>query len=128
MATNRYVTNADRPERAKHPHSPYDEHQTILNATELAEKHLVAKIERENGDLHKTGLPEVELSREKIRQIRENLRLSQKQFAGATTLNISTVRNWEQGVRKPDQPARILLRLLDMFGEDIIYKISRLKK
>ena len=51
--------------------------QSSAEAVELAKKHLMAKIERENGDLHKTGLPEVEFSKEKIRQIRENPRLSQ---------------------------------------------------
>jgi len=100
--------------------------QSSAEAVELAKKHLMAKIERENGDLHKTGLPEVEFSKEKIRQIRENLRLSQKQFADATKISVSSIRNWEQGVRKPDQPAQVLLKLIEMFKEDIISKINKI--
>jgi hypothetical protein len=39
------------------------------------------------------------------------LNLSQIQFATAFGISVATVRNWEQGRRKPDGPARVLLRL-----------------
>jgi len=46
-----------------------------------------------------------------VRDIRRQLELSQTQFASAFGISVATVRNWEQGRRRPDGPARVLLRL-----------------
>ncbi len=46
-----------------------------------------------------------------VRDIRRRLDLSQIQFAAAFGISVATVRNWEQGRRKPEGPARVLLRL-----------------
>ena len=46
-----------------------------------------------------------------VRDIRRRLDLSQIQFAAAFGISVATLRNWEQGRRKPDGPARVLLRL-----------------
>ena len=37
--------------------------------------------------------------------------LTQAQFAGAMGISIHTLRNWEQGRRRPDGPAIALLRI-----------------
>jgi putative transcriptional regulator len=46
-----------------------------------------------------------------IAALRRFLRLTQEQFAQAMGINVNTLRNWEQGRRKPDGPAIALLRI-----------------
>lgn len=46
-----------------------------------------------------------------VRSIREGLGLSQAGFAGYLDVSVATVRNWEQGRRRPQGPARRLLEL-----------------
>jgi putative transcriptional regulator len=44
-----------------------------------------------------------------IKGIRGKLKLSQDQFARLMGISLGTLRNWEQGHRKPHGPARVLL-------------------
>ncbi len=44
-----------------------------------------------------------------VGKIRKNLGLSQSQFASLLGISVATLRNWEQGRRKPHGPARVLL-------------------
>ena len=46
-----------------------------------------------------------------VRQVRRKLKLSQREFAQVIGVSVATLRNWEQGRRKPDGPARALLRV-----------------
>ncbi len=46
-----------------------------------------------------------------VRQIRENYQLSQPEFAVLLGISVGTLRNWEQGRRAPEGPARVLLRV-----------------
>ncbi len=46
-----------------------------------------------------------------VKLIREKYGLSQDKFAKLLGISTSTLRNWEQGRRKPEGPARILLRI-----------------
>ena len=46
-----------------------------------------------------------------IRAVRKKLRVSQSEFALMIGVNVSTLRNWEQGRRVPDGPALALLRV-----------------
>lgn len=48
-----------------------------------------------------------------VRSIRDRTGLSQDKFALLIGVNPATLRNWEQGRRKPTGPARALLRILD---------------
>jgi putative transcriptional regulator len=50
-------------------------------------------------------------SGEDIAALRRFVRLSQEQFAQAMGISVHTLRNWEQGRRKPEGPARALLRI-----------------
>jgi putative transcriptional regulator len=45
--------------------------------------------------------------------VRRRLGLSQAAFAGMFGVSVWTLRNWEQGRRRPDGPARALLRVID---------------
>ncbi|HSB06410.1 MAG TPA: helix-turn-helix domain-containing protein [Thermodesulfobacteriota bacterium] len=59
-----------------------------------------------------------------VRKIRKQYGLSQDRFATLMGISVATLCNWEQGRRKPEGPARILLRvaaahpdaLLDIVG------------
>ncbi|MBT8083717.1 MAG: helix-turn-helix domain-containing protein [Woeseia sp.] len=44
-----------------------------------------------------------------VREIRESTGLSQEKFAGLIHISVGTLRNWEQGRRRPDGPAAALL-------------------
>jgi putative transcriptional regulator len=44
-----------------------------------------------------------------VPEIRKHLGLSQEKFAQLLGVSLATIRNWEQGRRKPDGAARVLL-------------------
>jgi len=46
-----------------------------------------------------------------IRSIRGRLKMSQSEFALMIGVSVSTLQNWEQGRRKPEGPARALLKI-----------------
>ena len=47
-----------------------------------------------------------------VKAIRERLNMSQSEFAMAYRIPVGTVRNWEQGLRRPDAPAAAYLRVI----------------
>lgn len=49
---------------------------------------------------------------EDVAAIRKRTGLSQAAFARQIGVPVATLRNWEQGRRRPDGPARVLLALL----------------
>jgi putative transcriptional regulator len=55
-----------------------------------------------------------------VRVIRDRTGLSQDKFAMLIGVKPSTLRNWEQGRRKPTGPARVLLRILEADTEHAI--------
>ncbi|MCG8604557.1 helix-turn-helix domain-containing protein [bacterium] len=46
-----------------------------------------------------------------VQSIRKKYGLSQDKFAKLLGISVATLRNWEQGRRKPEGPARVLLRV-----------------
>jgi putative transcriptional regulator len=46
-----------------------------------------------------------------VKAIRQRLGKSQSEFAGMIGVSVSTLQNWEQGRRRPDGPARALLKV-----------------
>ena len=48
-----------------------------------------------------------------VSAVREKTDLSQEEFARTFGVSLGTLRNWEQGRRVPDGPARVLLTLID---------------
>ncbi|MCS6910641.1 MAG: helix-turn-helix domain-containing protein [Anaerolineales bacterium] len=46
-----------------------------------------------------------------IRRLRARYKLSQNEFAALLGISVATLRNWEQGRRFPDGPARVLLQV-----------------
>lgn len=52
-----------------------------------------------------------EISPPEIKTVREKLKVSQNEFALMIGVSVRTLQNWEQGRRKPDGPAKALLRI-----------------
>jgi putative transcriptional regulator len=46
-----------------------------------------------------------------IKHLRATYRLSQTKFAALFGISVGTLRNWEQGRRRPEGPARVLLQV-----------------
>jgi len=55
-----------------------------------------------------------------VRWIRSHYGLSQAKFAGMLGISVSTLRNWEQGRRKPEGAARVLLRVAAKYPDAIL--------
>jgi putative transcriptional regulator len=53
----------------------------------------------------------IEFAAVDVRAIRQRLRKSQPEFARMIGVSVATLRNWEQGRRRPEGPARALLRV-----------------
>jgi putative transcriptional regulator len=60
-----------------------------------------------------------------VAAIRKRLGLSQERFAKKFGLSPATVRDWEQGRRQPDTPARNFLRVIDYAPETVERAIVR---
>ncbi len=65
------------------------------------------------GRIFKYGDPDV-------RTIRKKFKLSQDKFAQLLGISVGTVRNWEQGRRKPEGPAKVLLLIAAKHPEAVL--------
>jgi len=54
-----------------------------------------------------------------VKAIRKRLGLTQAAFAQRYGFELSSIRNWEQGRRQPEGPARILLLVIDKEPEAV---------
>jgi len=54
-----------------------------------------------------------------VKAIRKRLGLTQVAFAQRYGFELSSIRNWEQGRRQPEGPARILLLVIDKEPEAV---------
>jgi putative transcriptional regulator len=79
------------------------------NARELLES-LNQAIAHARGQATKTRVTTVRVPDAKA--IRERLKMSQAEFAEAFGIPVGTLRNWEQGLRRPDAPAAAYLRVI----------------
>ena len=60
-----------------------------------------------------------------VKKIRDQYGLSQDKFAALMGISVATLRNWEQGRRKPEGPARILLMVAAKHPDallDVVHK------
>lgn len=61
---------------------------------------------------------------EDIRMIRRKLDKSQSEFALMIGVSVSTLQNWEQGRRRPEGPARALLKIASENPETVARSFS----
>ena len=54
-----------------------------------------------------------------VRAIRHGLGMSQEEFALAFGFSVWTIRNWEQGQRRPEGPSRVLLLLIKKMPDQV---------
>lgn len=52
-----------------------------------------------------------EIKPPEIKKVRQKLNISQNEFALMIGVSVRTLQNWEQGRRKPEGPAKALLRI-----------------
>jgi putative transcriptional regulator len=60
-----------------------------------------------------------------IKELRSQTRLSQPNFADLLGVEVSTLRNWEQGRREPTGPAKALLRAIRNDPEHVLKALIR---
>lgn len=60
---------------------------------------------------------------QRIRQIRDRMKLSQPVFADALNVSPETIRAWEQGKREPDGPTLRLLEMAEQHPEVFLEKV-----
>ena len=67
-----------------------------------------------------------------VQKIRARLGLSQSEFALLIGVSVGTLRNWEQGRRRPEGPARALLRIAathpDAVKESLTARSDRVRR
>ena len=59
-----------------------------------------------------------------VHRIRKRLGLSQSEFALLIGVSVATLRNWEQGRRRPVGPARALLRIAATHPDAVLDALS----
>ena len=60
-----------------------------------------------------------------VKKIRRQLGLSQETFAATYGFALSAVRDWEQGRRRPERSARILLRIVEKEPEAVLRALAQ---
>lgn len=63
-----------------------------------------------------------------VAEVRKELGLTQREFADGFGVNLKTLRNWEQGTRRPEGPARVLLTVIRKDPKHVIQAIWPYKK
>ena len=61
---------------------------------------------------------------ERISALRKRLKLSRQKFADRFGLDIRAVQDWEQGRRRPDRAARVLLTVIDYNPDAVVHALS----
>ena len=54
------------------------------------------------------------------KDIRAKLSLTQEKFAELMNISVHTLRNWEQGRRNPEGPAKVLLNIVNNYPEMLL--------
>jgi putative transcriptional regulator len=74
---------------------------------------LVASVREGGAILRGEQLPSrsFSFSAPEVKSIRARYGLSQREFAARLGISMATLRNWEQGRRQPEGPARVLLEI-----------------
>ena len=66
-----------------------------------------------DGDRAGFAVHAIQVSNPDVAAIRGRTGLSQPAFARSIGISLGTLKNWEQGRRRPEGPARVLLALID---------------
>jgi putative transcriptional regulator len=69
-------------------------------------------------------VPKIQLTPEQIKNIRQEMNLSQTVFSKLLNVSASSIRQWEQGKRKPSGSTKVLLELLKRSPNILDYRLS----
>lgn len=72
-----------------------------------------------------------EIAAPDVKRIRAQYQLSQSEFAALLGISVATLRNWEQGRRAPEGPARILLQVAAKHPDavwDVVQPVTRQRR
>jgi putative transcriptional regulator len=61
-----------------------------------------------------------------VKAIRRKTGMSQQRFCAAFGISLGTLRHWEQGLRSPRGPARVLLKIVDNDPQAVIRVVGGL--
>lgn len=75
--------------------------------------------DKSRGRTHTVMVPVVD-----VRAVRGKLGMSQAAFARRFGISAATLRNWEQGRRRPEGPARVLLQVIDKEPEAVMRALA----
>lgn len=78
-------------------------------------------------ELNELGVkvPEIRMTPSRIKRLRKKLSLSQAVFAKILNVSLSSVRQWEIGVRNPNGSAKVLLEILERDEHALDFRINR---
>ena len=79
--------------------------------------------ERELQDLG-VKIPDIRIEPDKIKNIRHKTHVSQSVFAKLLNVSPSSIRQWEQGKRKPTGSTKVLLDVLDKSPHMLDYRME----
>lgn len=65
-----------------------------------------------------------QLTRNRVTNLRHELRISQPKFAQMMGISVRTLQNWEQGHREPTGPAKVLLQVAEKHPQAVLESIS----
>ena len=71
-----------------------------------------------------SGVIEHKLEKVDVKEIRKKTGMSQEKFCVTFGISIGTLRHWEQGLRSPRGPARVLLQVMKYNPNAIIEAIQ----
>ena len=72
-----------------------------------------------------------EIAAPDVKRIRAQYQLSQSEFAALLGISVATLRNWEQGRRAPEGPARVLLQVAAKHPDavwDVVQPVTRQRR
>ncbi|OQY58255.1 MAG: transcriptional regulator [Desulfobacteraceae bacterium 4572_88] len=70
-------------------------------------------------------VPDIRLAQDQVKAIRKRMNLSQTVFAKMLNVSLSSVRQWEQGKRKPTGSTIVLLELLEKKPYILRHRINK---
>jgi putative transcriptional regulator len=79
------------------------------------------------GNREDVRVSEIEVPLVDVKAVRKKLSLTQDEFARRYGFSTSTVQNWEQGRRRPELPARLLLLLIRDEPEVVDRQLDKLR-
>ncbi|CAI8958327.1 putative transcriptional regulator [Pseudomonas soli] len=97
---------------------------------EIMEKNLFDRLVESMTQMDEIDRGERQPSREfhvdavQVKKIRQATGLSQATFAKRIDVAVGTLRNWEQGRREPEGPARALLRAINNDPEHVLAALA----